>query len=215
MRNNDNIGFAAACNQGAAGSEADYLLFLNPDTRLFADTLVSGHGVHGRRARGEHRHLRRRRSSTRPANPAISCARFPTLRMLFGKSHRAARRSCRLCSLAHHLTAAETRQSRVVDQVIGAFFLVRRELFSRLGGFDERYFLYYEEVDFARRALPTRATVRTSSRRRPDPPRRQRQLRPGRWRDRLYHSLRSRLLFALPALATLAGDSVRRPHVDH
>ena len=32
-------GFAAACNQGAAGSTADYLLFLNPDTRLLPDTL--------------------------------------------------------------------------------------------------------------------------------------------------------------------------------
>jgi N-acetylglucosaminyl-diphospho-decaprenol L-rhamnosyltransferase len=36
--------------------------------------------------------------------------------------------------------------------VIGAFFFVRRELFTRLGGFDPRYFLYYEEVDFALRA---------------------------------------------------------------
>src|SRR5678815_5571880 len=34
VRNADNRGFGAACNQGAAGSEADFLLFLNPDTRL-------------------------------------------------------------------------------------------------------------------------------------------------------------------------------------
>ncbi len=39
LRNRVNGGFAAACNQGAAGSVADYVLFLNPDTRLLADSL--------------------------------------------------------------------------------------------------------------------------------------------------------------------------------
>jgi len=43
-------------------------------------------------------------------------------------------------------------QSRRVDQVIGAFFLVRRALFEALNGFDERFFVYFEEVDFAFRA---------------------------------------------------------------
>ena len=40
VRNTRNRGFAAACNQGAQGSTADYLLFLNPDTRLERDSLV-------------------------------------------------------------------------------------------------------------------------------------------------------------------------------
>src|SRR3954469_6331177 len=39
IRNADNRGFGAACNQGAAGSDADYLLFLNPDTRLMPGSL--------------------------------------------------------------------------------------------------------------------------------------------------------------------------------
>src|SRR3954452_8487851 len=39
IRNEDNRGFAAACNQGAAGTDAEYLLFLNPDTRLMAGSL--------------------------------------------------------------------------------------------------------------------------------------------------------------------------------
>src|SRR5437660_9499647 len=39
VRNADNRGFGAACNQGAAGSNADYLLFLNPDTRLMPGSL--------------------------------------------------------------------------------------------------------------------------------------------------------------------------------
>ena len=39
LHNDVNRGFVAACNQGAAGTQADYLLFLNPDTRVFPDSL--------------------------------------------------------------------------------------------------------------------------------------------------------------------------------
>jgi GT2 family glycosyltransferase len=41
---------------------------------------------------------------------------------------------------------------REVDQVMGAFFMTRSVLFSALGGFDERFFVYFEEVDFSYRA---------------------------------------------------------------
>ena len=150
IRNSRNVGFAAACNQGAADSTARYLLFLNPDTRLFPDTLATvtdfmeskwaaGIGICGVQIVDS------------DGRAGISCARFPTLRVLFGKMTGL---QVVLPTLfpSHHLTAAETWQSQLVDQVIGAFFLVRRDLFARLGGFDERYFLYFEEVDFALRA---------------------------------------------------------------
>jgi N-acetylglucosaminyl-diphospho-decaprenol L-rhamnosyltransferase len=192
VHNARNIGFAAACNQGATGSGADYLLFLNPDTRLFPETLAvvttfmdaeqaAPIGICGAQVLD-------------PAGgAAISCARFPTLSIVFGKM-------TRLCHVlprvfpSHHLTPAETRQSRFVDQVIGAFFLVRRELFTRLRGFDTSYFLYYEEVDLTRRALRLgfrsyflkEARVLHAG-----------SVSAGQVRDlRLYHSLRSRHLYA-------------------
>ena len=39
-----------------------------------------------------------------------------------------------------------------VDQVMGTFFLMRHSLFESLGGFDERFFVYFEEVDLSLRA---------------------------------------------------------------
>ena len=42
IRNENNRGFAAACNQGAADSDAEYLLFLNPDTRLMPGGASAG-----------------------------------------------------------------------------------------------------------------------------------------------------------------------------
>lgn len=150
VHNRANLGFATACNQGAAVCAGDYLLFLNPDTELYPDTLrVVGEflrtepaarvGICGGQmldARGE---------------PGISCSRFPTLGICVG-TMTGLDRMLPAVFPPHHLRPGETRESRPVDQVIGAFYLVRRSLFRSLGGFDERYFLYYEEVDFALRA---------------------------------------------------------------
>jgi GT2 family glycosyltransferase len=51
-----------------------------------------------------------------------------------------------------HYLSKELDRSRVVDHVCGAFFLVRADLFDQLHGFDERFFLYFEDVDFSMRA---------------------------------------------------------------
>lgn len=150
IRNATNRGFAAACNQGAARGNGDYLLFLNPDTELYPDTLAAagrflgtrsadGFGVIGAlMVDGEGR-------------PQVSCSRFLTLRIWLGKTTGLDRLMPAVFP-PHHLRPEELARSGGVDQVIGAFFLVRRSLFTRLGGFDERYFLYFEEVDFALRA---------------------------------------------------------------
>ncbi|GLP70980.1 glycosyl transferase [Streptomyces sp. TUS-ST3] len=150
VRNDRNRGFAFACNQGAARGDSDLVLFLNPDTELYPDSLT----VVGRVLR------------TPPAdrvgifgglmvddegNPQISCSRFPSLRVYLGKMTGLDRLAPALFP-PHHLRPRELVASGPVDQVIGAFFLVRRQVFTELHGFDERYFLYLEDVDFAWRA---------------------------------------------------------------
>jgi N-acetylglucosaminyl-diphospho-decaprenol L-rhamnosyltransferase len=150
VRNSGNRGFAAACNQGAKGSESDYLLFLNPDTCLYRDSLTNpigfmeqlssaSIGICGIRLVDE------------VGSPVVSCARFPTLKIFAGEMSGLSRLAPRIFP-THLIARSECEQSREVDQVIGAFFLVRRQLFELNRGFDERFFVYFEEVDFSLRA---------------------------------------------------------------
>ncbi|MGI5193022.1 glycosyltransferase family 2 protein [Streptomyces sp. CA-288835] len=150
VRNAVNRGFAVACNQGARLCESDYLLFLNPDTRLFPDSLRSvGEFLRTETSRGVG--ICGARMVDERGRPQISCSRFPTLRLFLGQMTGLDRV---LPALFHppHLRPEELSRSGPVDQVIGAFNLMRRSLFRDLGGFDERYFLYFEDVDLALRA---------------------------------------------------------------
>jgi N-acetylglucosaminyl-diphospho-decaprenol L-rhamnosyltransferase len=150
IRNADNRGFAAACNQGAAGSGAEYLLFLNPDTRLMpgslelpARYLQSEHhedvGIVGIQLLDEAGHVAR------------NTARAPTARSMTGNSLGLDRLLPSVFP-SHFVTEWAHDETRTVDQVMGAFFFVRRSVFEALGGFDERFFVYYEDLDFAMRA---------------------------------------------------------------
>ena len=150
IRNSDNRGFAAACNQGAAGSTADFLLFLNPDTRLIpgslelpARYLSSEHhkdvGIVGIQLVDANGHVAR------------NTAHAPTAWSMIGHTLGLHRLMPSIFP-PHFATEWAHDETRTVDQVMGAFFFVRRELFDSLGGFDERFFVYYEDLDFAARA---------------------------------------------------------------
>ncbi len=149
IRNPVNAGFAAACNRGASGSEADYLLFLNPDVILDPGTLEGAVAfmeakenqeidISGIRLRGADGLTQR------------CCARFPTPGRMVGHAFALDKLVPRLAA-PHFLTDWDHEDSRDVPQVMGAFLLIRRDAFRRLGGFDERFFLYYEDVDLCRR----------------------------------------------------------------
>jgi N-acetylglucosaminyl-diphospho-decaprenol L-rhamnosyltransferase len=149
VRNRANKGFAAACNQGAFAGRARYILFLNPDTRLASGTLDKV-----------------ARWMEAPENAWIgvctvqllddagqttrTCCRFPTARTLAGQALGLDRLLPKWFP-PHFLSQAEHTYSHRVDQVIGAFFFVRREMFQRVRGFDERFFVYFEELDLSYR----------------------------------------------------------------
>jgi GT2 family glycosyltransferase len=150
IRNKTNRGFAAGCNQGAKTGDAEYILFLNPDVRLARDSLRvplafmqrpqnARHGICGIQLIDDHGNI----------NP--NCARFPSWQHLAARSL-ALDRLLPARFPAHYLSESEHRRTQEVDQVSGAFFLVRRRLFEQLAGFDERFFVYFEELDFSVRA---------------------------------------------------------------
>lgn len=150
IRNPQNRGFAAACNQGADGAETDLLLFLNPDTRLMAGSLErpahylqapqnAAVGIVGIQLLDGNRQVAR------------NTARMPTPLSMVGNSVGLDRWLPSVFP-PHFVTDWAHDDTRAVDQVMGAFFLVRRGVFEALGGFDERFFVYYEDMDFAVRA---------------------------------------------------------------
>jgi len=150
VRNADNRGFGAACNQGAAGSEADFLLFLNPDTRLMPGSFAEP--VRYLRAHENERvGIVGIQLVDADGRVARNTARAPTAWSMVGNSVGFDRLAPRLFP-PHFVTEWAHDQTRTVDQVMGAFFLVRRSVFEALGGFDERFFVYYEDLDFSLRA---------------------------------------------------------------
>jgi N-acetylglucosaminyl-diphospho-decaprenol L-rhamnosyltransferase len=151
VQNSENRGFAAACNQGAGGSQADYLLFLNPDVRLETESL------------GKVIHFMEQPANARFAICSIqlfdseqrisrTCARFPTPKSLIGQMLGLDRIFPRWVP-GHFLPYPDHLQSKEVDQVIGAFFVVRRKVFESLSGFDARFFVYFEDMDLSYRAF--------------------------------------------------------------
>lgn len=145
-----NAGFAAACNAGAAGSTADYILFLNPDAALYRDSLArplrfletpenAGIGILGVQLVDD------------DGQVSQSCANFLRPRQIL--AHMTGLNHLLPKIFPHHfMVDFDHRSSRVVDQVMGAFFLMRRRVLDELGGWDERFFVYLEDVDLAYRA---------------------------------------------------------------
>lgn len=148
IKNGRNVGFSKACNQGFKLCSNEYVLLLNPDTQLYNSTLEDcvqfmneqkEIDILGCQLIGDDEQI------------AKTCARFPTpLRMCFdaiGLSKIAPQ----IFTPASLMTDWNHSTSRLVDQVMGAFMFMRPSIFLKAGYFDERFFVYYEELDFSKR----------------------------------------------------------------
>lgn len=153
VQNNRNLGFAAACNEGARLCMADVLLFLNPDTVLARNAISVAVGDMGKSLGSENggvisvvgiRILNERSETLR------TCSRFPSIDNYLLHLSGLDQVRC-LRRWGRDMTEWDHKESRVVDQVMGAFFMVNRTQFVTLEGFDERFFVYYEEVDYCQR----------------------------------------------------------------
>jgi GT2 family glycosyltransferase len=146
-----NLGFAAGVNYGVRHADAEFILLLNPDTELgraAVDEIVDfarrhpGHGLYGGRTL-------RRDGSLEPS----SCWGEPTLWSMamfaFGMTTMFPRNRW----LDPESLGDWQRDSvREVGAISGCFLLVPKPVWDELGGFDERYFMYGEDIDLAMRA---------------------------------------------------------------
>ena len=149
VANPDNRGFTAGNNQGLALSQGRYVLFLNPDTEVIGDALITmlaymkAHPAVGavgpllRYADGSLQSSRRR---------------FPTFgTALFESTPLAWHWPDNPWARRYRIADRPDDEIQEVDWVVGAALLVRRQTLDQVGDFDEGYFMYSEELDLCRR----------------------------------------------------------------
>lgn len=148
MASPENLGYSRGNNVGLQAAQGRYLLVLNPDTEVLGESLaqmvayMEDHpevGVLGPQLRFPNQQVQ----STR--------RRFPTLATLFFESTWL--QGLAPCGLLERYYVREVSDTETVpvDWVVGAALLVRREAYAQVGGLDEGFFMYSEELDWQRR----------------------------------------------------------------
>ena len=150
IENKANKGFGAACNQGINISKGEFVLFINPDVRIIDNAVcktvdrmrenpqVGIAGVHLLHEDMTHQDSVRR--FPRLTDQILILLKVPH----FFKN---------IATVDNYLMKGfDYSKDASVDQVMGAFMCVRKKLLDEIGFFDERFFLWFEEVDLCKRA---------------------------------------------------------------
>ena len=144
LRNERNVGLTQAINQAAAVGDAEWLLVVNPDTRLAPGSITAlittakdteRVGAVGPRIRD----LDGRDYPTGRRFPSVVGGALHALLGAVWPNNPATR--------AYHHQERLTTTPTTVDWISGACMLIRREAFDAISGFDTSYFMYFEEVD--------------------------------------------------------------------
>jgi len=140
-----NIGFGAGCNISVKDIErdVDFILFLNPDVEvsetaidIAVESLINNSeiGVSGGKIKNYSN------------NPSYTCEPVREFKQFLIEGIGL----FRLLKYMHK-DYHQWHKNAFVGHVIGAFYLIRKSVFDQLNGFDERYFVYYEDMDLSRR----------------------------------------------------------------
>lgn len=148
IKNKENYGFAKACNQGFQRCTSSYILLLNPDAKLMDTTLrecidfmndEDGVDILGVQLLNDEGKI------------TTSCSRFPTALRFFYDAIGLSKLAPKIFTPGILMIDWNHKNSRKVDQVMGAFMFIRSDVFKKIGYFDERFFVYYEELDFSKK----------------------------------------------------------------
>ncbi len=143
---NKNIGYSSGCNIGAKNSNGEYLFSLNPDTILLNDFFSDlfqyfknlQYGAIGFKLLNQNKQFQ------------ISFGKFPSIiGEIKNKSVKNAFRKGKQ-KIIKKLESKYVNPSPV-DWVSGAAFFIKKSTFEMVGGFNERFFLYYEDADLCKR----------------------------------------------------------------
>ncbi|HLN19368.1 MAG TPA: glycosyltransferase family 2 protein [Patescibacteria group bacterium] len=138
LNNRENAGFSRACNQGAGIAQGEILLFLNPDTEILSDNIEDVLKI-------------------LKTNNSIVGARLIDSQ---NKTHRwSAGRKINLYDLLRNNLQIprskkiwNSKNSISADWVSGTSLFIKKKDFEKLNGFDENFFMYFEDIDLCRRA---------------------------------------------------------------
>ena len=150
IHSNVNLGFAGGCNLGIKSAHGDYIVLINPDIIFTQDSLSKINDVMNKETDiGIGGVSLKNLDGTQQ-----KCVwRFPTptdqLALLFKVHHLIP--SFRAVS-NWRMDDFDYSKDADVDQVMGAFFCIRRSLIDRIGLLDDDFFMWYEEVDYCKRA---------------------------------------------------------------
>jgi GT2 family glycosyltransferase len=150
IANDENLGFAKACNQGYRLSRGKYILFLNPDTILpedcfskcisFFESHADAGAVGVKMLDGRGKLLKESKRAF--PSPVTSLFKLFGFARLFPKSKTFSK---------YHLGYLNENENHEVDVLAGAFMMVHRPVLDELKGFDEMFFMYGEDVDLSYR----------------------------------------------------------------
>lgn len=151
IANEENLGFARANNLALARARGETMLLLNPDTLVQEDTISAmlrffrqneDVGLAGCKIIKPDGTLEAACRRTFPS-PWVSFTKLSGLSALFPRSPVFAR---------YNLTYLSEDESYEVDAISGSFMMLRRAVYDAIGGLDETYFMYGEDLDWCYRA---------------------------------------------------------------
>jgi len=150
LSNTENLGFSKANNQGLNQARGKYVLFLNPDTIIpeeglaecithFEENPETG-AIGVRMIDGSGEYLKESKRGF--PSPWAALCKILGLTVIFPRS--------RLFAKYYLGHLSEDENSRI-DVLSGAFLMVRTDILSGIGGFDEQFFMYGEDIDLSYR----------------------------------------------------------------
>lgn len=148
LENKENVGFPKGNNMGVEKAKGEYICILNPDTVVAEDTFnkilafaqtKTDLGIIGCKLIDGTGHFLPESKRGIPM-PWVAFTKVFGLYKMAPASNKFGR------YYAGHVTENQTGK---VDVLVGAFMVLKKELYKEIGGFDERYFMYGEDIDFS------------------------------------------------------------------